>query len=131
MEIIKSISKNVRGSARKARIPAQVVTGMKVVEALPILQYMEKKAARDVWKVVKAAQADAVHNFQLNGDDLVVKSVRVDQAMRIKRFKPKARGMTRPIARPFCHITVELVNLTDKKPKEVKKSEKVVKKKSK
>ena len=43
MRIVKASGKNVKGSARKARIPARVVIGMKVSEALPVLMYLEKK----------------------------------------------------------------------------------------
>lgn len=122
MEIVIAKAKNVRGSAQKARIPARVVEGMKVTDALPVLEYMPKKAALDVYKVVKSAAANATNNNGMNIDNLIVKSVRVDRAFGLKRYKSAARGMARPIKKHFCHIMVELVDSSKVQRKEVKKA---------
>jgi large subunit ribosomal protein L22 len=106
--IVKSIAKNVKGSARKARIPARVVLGMKVEQALPVLQFMEKAAAKDVYKVVKSAAANAEHNFKLNAADLVIESIVVDDGFKLKRNKAGSRGGPIFFDRRYCHITVKL-----------------------
>ncbi|MCA9387320.1 50S ribosomal protein L22 [Candidatus Dojkabacteria bacterium] len=100
---------NVKGSARKARIPADVVRGMNVDEALAVLEYMPKYAAKDVAKVIASARANAVHNYNLDGEKLKVDKIYVGIGMRLKRMKPKSRGMGRIINKHFCNITVELV----------------------
>jgi large subunit ribosomal protein L22 len=92
MKTVKAIAKNVRGSVRKARIPAMVVEGMYVDEALPVLKYMPKRAALNVYKVVNSARANAVNNFGMNPENLVITRVQVDKGMTLKRFRPKSRG---------------------------------------
>lgn len=118
----------VRGSARKARIPADVVRGMMVNEALPILEFMPKKAAKDVYKVISSAKANAVHNYNLNEDSLKIDRIEVGESMRLRRMKPKSRGMGAIIKKHFCNIRVELVDVT--KSEEVVKVEKKADKKS-
>ncbi|GAB4285154.1 MAG: hypothetical protein Kow0081_2810 [Candidatus Dojkabacteria bacterium] len=115
---IVAVAKNVRGSARKARIPAEVVKGMLVEEALPVLKYIEKSAAKDVWKVINSAKSNAIHNYGVAPENLVIENIRVDKGMRLRRYKAGSRGMARPIHKHFCHITVELRDLSKPESKE-------------
>jgi len=105
---VKSKGKNIRGSAQKARIPARVVVGMPVREALAVLKYMPKAAAKSVYKVVHTARADAEHNFNLDASNLYVKSVVVNQGLKYRRIKAGSRGGANFIDKHFCHIEVEL-----------------------
>ena len=113
MKVVTATAKNVRGSARKARIPAQIVKGMYVSEALPVLKYMPKKAAHDVYKVIHSAMANAVHNYDLKEEHLIIKNIRVNQSFGLKRSRSAARGMARPIKKHFCHICVEIIDSTE------------------
>lgn len=132
MEIVIAKAKNVRGSAQKARIPARIVKGMKVNEALSILKYMPKKAATDVYKAVKSAASNAVNNNGMNMDELYVHNIRVDQAFSLKRYKSGSRGMVNPIKKHFCNIYVEVAGAekdkTEKKKTEVEAKAKPSKK---
>ena len=49
-------------SSQKMQLVAKLVTGKKVEDALNILEYTQKSAAKMLWKVVKSAQANATHN---------------------------------------------------------------------
>ncbi len=125
--IVKAIGKNVKGSAQKARIPAQIVVGMPVEEGLAILKYMPKRAARDVWKVVNSAKANAVNNHSMDGSKLIIRSVRVDGAMKYRRMKAGSRGSAKFFDRRFSNIMVEVddgVSLSVKEDKKKAKSEK-------
>jgi large subunit ribosomal protein L22 len=108
MKTVKAIAKNVRGSVRKARIPAMVVEGMSVEAALPVLKYMPKRAAAHVYKVVSSARANAVNNFGIDPKNLFITEIRVDKGMSLKRFRPKSRGNASEIIKQFCHISVTL-----------------------
>lgn len=132
MKTIVAKAKNVRGSAQKARIPAMIVKGMTVTEALPILEYMPKSAAKDVYKVVNSAKANAVHNNNLDEDNLFIKDVRVDKSASYRRMKAGSRGGAIFFHKHFCHITVELGLLSEvEESKEETKDVKPVKKEAK
>ena len=64
---------NLRIAPRKVRLIANLMKGMAVNEAIAQLHFMSKGSARPLQKLLKAAAADAEHNFQLAKDDLFVK----------------------------------------------------------
>ena len=66
----KAIAKNIRISADKARLVADLIRGKKVDEAMSILKNMNKKAARVIEKVLTSAVANATNNHNLNKDKL-------------------------------------------------------------
>jgi large subunit ribosomal protein L22 len=63
-------------------------------------------SARNVAKVVKAAAANAENNYQLSTENLRIKAAFADDAPRLKRSRPRARGRLSPILRRTSHITV-------------------------
>lgn len=125
---IKAVAKNIKATPKKARIPADVVRGMFVEEALPILKYMPKKAATDIYKVVNSARANAVNNFNINPANLIIWEIKVDEGMKLRRGRPHARGSIRPFVRRFSCVSVTLKDITNmgdtkKSKKEVKTKE--------
>lgn len=128
---VKAVSKFVRGSARKARIPADVIRGMNANEALNVLKYMPKKAAHDVRKVVASAMANAKNNNGLDTSNLYITEIRVDEAAKFKRFREDSKGGYKPYVRKNCHITVVLEEMgvqTKEEVKSKKESKSVTKK---
>ena len=120
----------VRGSARKARIPADVVRGMMVNDALSTLEYISKKAASDVYKLIHSARANAIHNYNLNPEKLKIDKIMVGQSTGLKRIKPKSKGMANVIRKHFNNMRVELIevgneDLNSENNKSVKKTKKV------
>jgi len=103
---VQARAKNVKRSARKVRLVADVVRGRGVNEALSLLQFMPNYAARDVAKVVKSAAANAENNYDLDIDSLTIHRIVVDEAMTLKRFKPGAHGRVKPRLKRSSHITV-------------------------
>ena len=59
-------------------------------------------------KLLESAIANAENNDKADIDLLVVKSVIVNQGMRLKRMKPRARGRADRIIKPTCHIEIIL-----------------------
>lgn len=100
----RAILRYVRLSPIKARLIAKEVQGMKAESALASLQFMPQKAARIISKVI----ASAVANAELDADEAVIKSCRVDKGPVLKRFTPRARGRATPIRKPTSHIFVEV-----------------------
>ena len=62
----KAIAKNIRISADKARLVADLIRGKKVDEAMSILKNMNRKSARVIEKVLNSAVANAVNSHSLD-----------------------------------------------------------------
>jgi large subunit ribosomal protein L22 len=103
---VKAMVKNVNVPPRKARWVLEHLPGRRVEEALTLLKHMTTPGARVVAKVVKAAAANAENNFQMVPEELRVKAAYADEARRLRRFRPRARGRVSPIIRRSSHITV-------------------------
>ena len=103
---VKAVAKDTGVSPRKVRPLVDMVRGKKVDEALTILKFTSKPAARVVAKVVKSAAANAENNFQMSPSDLKIVTIFADEARTLKRFRPRARGRAAPILRRSSHITV-------------------------
>jgi large subunit ribosomal protein L22 len=104
---MKAVLKNYRQSPRKVRLLADLVRGKKVKDALAALQFIDKKAAEPFAKVVRSAEANALHGGA-DVQKLIIKSVAVNKGTVIKRYMPRARGSASPIKKRNSHITVEL-----------------------
>jgi len=102
--------KGARISAQKARLVADQIRGKSVGEALDILAYSPKKGADLVKKVLESAIANAEHNEGADIDELRVSTVFVDEAMTMKRIKPRAKGRADRILKRSCHITVKVAD---------------------
>ncbi|QEQ98470.1 50S ribosomal protein L22 [Neptunomonas concharum] len=100
--------KGARISAQKARLVADQIRGKSVGEALNILAFSPKKGADLVKKVLESAIANAEHNEGADVDELFVSTIFVDEAMTMKRIKPRAKGRADRILKRNSHITVKV-----------------------
>ncbi|GIR53603.1 MAG: hypothetical protein CM15mP62_10740 [Rhodospirillaceae bacterium] len=57
-------------------------------------------------KALQSAIANAENNHQLDVDRLFVKEAFVGKAITMRRFRPRARGRTGRLRKPFSHLTV-------------------------
>ena len=57
-------------------------------------------------KIVQSAVANAENNHDLDVDRLYVAEATVGRAMVMKRWRPRARGRTARIMKPFSNLTV-------------------------
>jgi large subunit ribosomal protein L22 len=101
-----AILRGVRLSPQKARLVVDVVRGKPVDLALAMLRNMPQKAAVEVARIIKSAAANAENNLQMSPEDLVVKTIFVDEGPAMKRMRPRARGRANIIKRRTSHITV-------------------------
>src|SRR5690625_674803 len=102
----RAVAKYVQISPRKARQVTQLIQGKSVDDALTMLQFTPKRAARIVHKVVRSAAANAENNHDMDADELVVSSAYVDEGPSLKRIRPRARGRADRYVRRTSHITV-------------------------
>ena len=112
MKVI-ATAKDVRITSRKARLVADSVVGLPVAEALALLSFTPRHAAKEVAKVIKSAAANAEHNYNLEASSLRVDRIDVDQAGIMKRFIPKPRGMAGSLFKRMSHLRCYV---TDEEP---------------
>lgn len=79
-------------SDRKLNLIADLVRGKKVVNALDMLEFMPKKGARVLHKLIKSAAANAVHNNKLALDALFIEKIDVGRGPKIKRVRFVSRS---------------------------------------
>ena len=104
----KAILRGVRLSAQKGRLVADQIRGKNVDQALNELTFSTKKAAHLIKKLLESAIANAEHNEGADVDELQVSTVFVDEAMTLKRIRPRAKGRADRILKRTCHITVKV-----------------------
>lgn len=113
--------KNYRISPRKMRVVADMVRGKGVMQARAILENVDKKARHPLGELLDSAIANSKHNFKLDGENLFVKEIRVDQGYVLKRHMPVSRGSAHPIKKKTSHVMITLAPVvTDSKNKKVK-----------
>ena len=102
--------KGTRLSSQKANLVAGVVWDMSIEQAIDFLSFSKKKGARVIKKLLDSALANAENNHNADIDKLRIKSLIVNQGMRLKRIKPRARGRADRITKPTCHIEIILTD---------------------
>lgn len=105
---VRSSYKYARMSDQKVREVTRAVTGMSVSEAINVLAFTPKKAAKLVGKTLQAAIANAENNHELDADELYIKSATATKGGMLKRIMPRARGSASAIKKRMSHITVVL-----------------------
>ncbi len=105
---VKSTYKYARISAFKAREVAREIQGLSVSDALDLMRFTPKKAARLIEKTLKSAVANAEHNNELKPEGLVVKEATIGEGPTIRRFATRARGSSSLIRKRTSHIRIIL-----------------------
>jgi len=103
--------RNSTMSPRKMRLVADLVRGKKVEEALNILSFSTKHAARSLKKLLLSA----ISNWeQKNTDsqntisDLYIKTIYVEQGRTLKRILPAPQGRAYRVRKRSNHVTLIL-----------------------
>ena len=103
--------KGTRLSPQKAALVADQIRGKKVDEALDFLIFNKQKGSTIMKKLLESAIANAENNNNSEIDKLSIKTVIVNQGMRLKRMKARARGRADRIIKPTCHIEIVLTEV--------------------
>jgi large subunit ribosomal protein L22 len=106
--------KNYRQSPRKVRSVANLVRGKSVEQALNTLDFLSKKASSPLHALLMSAIANAKNNFNIEKDNLVIKELRVDSGVVLKRRMPRARGNSYPINKRTSHVMLVLAPKAEK-----------------
>ncbi|PRP91479.1 50S ribosomal protein L22 [Enhygromyxa salina] len=100
--------RNVRLAPRKARIIANLVRGQDVGTAINSLRFMNKAGAREFFKLIVSAVANAEDQGDEDVESLVISKVTVDQAATLKRWRPRAQGRGTKVQKKSSHVTIEV-----------------------
>ena len=108
MTLIKAQLNGLRIAPRKVRLLADLVKRKTVPAALDQLAFMAKRSGVPLAKLIESAAANAHTNHKLERSALVIKELRVDEGVKLKRFIPKGFGRAAPIQKKTSRITVIL-----------------------
>ncbi|MEK7747627.1 MAG: 50S ribosomal protein L22 [Nitrospirota bacterium] len=109
----KSILKYCGMAPRKVRFVIDIIRGKGAQEALNILKFTTRHAARVLSKVLASAVANASQKEMGDADSLWISKAMVDVAPVLKRTQPRARGRAFMIRKRMSHITLVLSEKND------------------
>ena len=91
---------------RLARMTMDLVRGKDVKTARNILEVTNTKASRMILKVLNSAVSNAVNNYSMNEDDLVIKECFVNPGRTLKRIQFASSGNVDRHDKRTSHIKV-------------------------
>ena len=105
--------KFVRIAPRKMRLVADLVRGRRLEEALTILEYSLKGAAKPIEKILKSAVSNMLIREEakkIDTDKIWIKKITVDEGPTAKRWRPRAMGRATRILKRSSHVIVILAS---------------------
>jgi len=87
---------------------ADLIRGKGSEEALNILAFTKKAAAKIIIKLLKSAISNATQKKTIDIDRLYVNRITVDQGPTMKRYQPRDLGRATMIRKRTSHITLTL-----------------------
>ena len=109
----------IRVSPNKLSILVNSIVNMKVSLAVNQLQFSPKRISKSILKVLNSAVANAENNKQLDIDRLFIKEAFVGKSLRMKRWRPRAKGRAASIIKPFSKVTIIVEERTTTKKENV------------
>jgi len=110
---VRAVAKDIPITPRKVRLVVDLVRGHKVDEALTMLRFMPQNAAKDVYKVVKSAAANAENNYNLDPETLWIERIYADDGRTLKRLWRRNMGRANRVLKRSSHITVVVEDRED------------------
>ena len=102
-----TIQKFVHTSPRKLRLVADMVRGMGPNKALDVLVITKKYAAREIFKAINTAIANA-KQLGIDSEKVIFQKIEINEGPRMKRSRAGAKGRARPYQRKMAHIKIVL-----------------------
>jgi len=108
---VRAIQRTTRQSPYKMRLVIDQIRGKDVNQALALLQFSKKHAAREIAKVLHSAVANAENkarnaNETVDVDTLYVKKAIVNEGPKLKRFTPAAMGRATQVLKRTSHVEI-------------------------
>ena len=108
-----AIQRYVRQSPRKMRLVVDLIRGKDVNEALAILKFNKRHAAKQISKTLKSAVSNAEQkalkdNERFDADELMIAKVIVNGGSPLKRIHAAAQGRATPIKKRTSHVEIHV-----------------------
>jgi large subunit ribosomal protein L22 len=115
-----AIQRTTRQSPYKMRLVIDQIRGKDVNEALGLLRFSKKHAAKQIEKVLNSAVANAEFksrdgNESIDVDTLYISHAIVNEGPALRRFMPAAQGRATPIRKRTSHVEIVLDAREEKK----------------
>src|SRR3990167_2974069 len=111
---VTAIAKNVRVSPKKVRFVIDQIKNRRPQEAVKILEFVNKRPAPAIKKVIMSAIANAKNNYALDEGSLVFKQISASKGLTLKRYRSVSRGRVHHILKRASHIKVVLEGMEKK-----------------
>ena len=107
----RAFQRSTRQSPYKMRLVIDQIRGKSVNEALALLTFSKKHAAKQIEKVLRSAVANAEYaarneNASLDVDELFVKYAVINEGIKMKRWTPAAMGRATPMIKRTSHVEI-------------------------
>jgi large subunit ribosomal protein L22 len=108
---VRALQRTTRQSPYKMRLVIDQIRGKDVNQALALLKFSKKHAAREIAKVLNSAVANAEHkartaNNTVDVDMLYVKRAIINEGPKLKRFTPAAMGRATQVLKRTSHVEI-------------------------
>jgi large subunit ribosomal protein L22 len=90
------------------RLVVGLLKGKNALKALEQLEFVIRRPSLPIAKLLRSAIANAEHNYSMVPSNLFIKEIYVDEGVKLKRFRPKARGAVGEIQKKTSHIRLTL-----------------------
>ncbi len=117
-KLVTASAKGLHIAPRKMRLVTNLVKGMRAVDAMNQLRFVNKKGAEYMSRLIRSAVANAENNFSLPAENLYIKAVTCNMGQTMKRYFPRARGSAFIIRRKLSAVNLVL----EERPGQQKKS---------
>jgi large subunit ribosomal protein L22 len=107
----RAMQRTARQSPYKMRLVIDQIRGRSVNDALSLLAFSKKHAAKQIEKVVRSAVANAenaarTQNATIDVDDLIITYAVINEGPKLKRWTPAAMGRATPILKRTSHVEI-------------------------
>lgn len=109
-------------TARKTRMVADLVRYKSAVQAEAILRFTPKKAALPMLKLLRSAMAAAKNTYHADPKNFYIAKLTVSDGPMQKRVFPRSRGRADRIEKRTSHITLVLNKIEEKSKIKIEKS---------
>lgn len=99
---------NSQTSPKKIRIIIDLIKNKDAALAERILKFHPSKGARILGKVLNSVVSNAVNNFKMTKENLVVSEIFADEAPMLKRGRAASKGRHSKIMKRRTHVTIGL-----------------------